>query len=139
MEKGVRPFSMLTFPAGTTLCLESEPEQHERIEGLAGNMEELSDYQVTRSRHEEFYQIGFFYKSSTGRVASHGRRQMRSKYSHSFLDRERGTSGPVFRDLERGKSARASSYEYDNLSELDRVRNEERDDFSETVEVFERD
>jgi hypothetical protein len=27
---------------------------------------ELRDYQVTKSRHEEFYQIGFFHKSSTG-------------------------------------------------------------------------
>jgi hypothetical protein len=91
---------------------------------------------VTRSRHEEFYQIGFFHKSSTGRVTSHGRHQMRSKHT---LDWKRGTSGPVFWDLERGESARASPYEYDNLSELDGVRNGERDDVSETVEVFERD
>jgi hypothetical protein len=32
------------------------------------------------------------------------------------------SSGPVFRDSEKGNSARASSYEYNNLSELDRVR-----------------
>jgi hypothetical protein len=129
--KGVRPFSMLTFAAGTTFCLESEPEQHERIEGLSGNMEELSDYQVTRSRHEEFYQIGFFHKSSTGRVTSHGRHQLRSKHGR-FTKQRTGISGFGIR-----KSARASSYEYVNLSELDSVGNE-GDDISETVEVFER-
>jgi hypothetical protein len=64
---------------------EFETEKHERIEGIAGNMEKLRDYQVTKSRHEEFYQIGFFHKSSTGRVTSHGRYQMRSKHGRSLF------------------------------------------------------
>jgi hypothetical protein len=39
----------------------------------------------------------------------------------------------------RKVSTRSYLRENDNLSELDRVRKEERDDVSETVEVFERD
>jgi hypothetical protein len=44
--------------------------------------------------------------------------------SCGFRDRERRTSGLVCRDLDTGKSARTSSYEYDNISELDIARNE---------------
>jgi hypothetical protein len=39
------------------------------------------------------------------------------------------TSGPVFRELEIRKSAR-DEYEYGIPSELDRIRNEGRDDIS---------
>jgi hypothetical protein len=49
---------------------------------------------VTKSR-QEFYQIGFFHKSSTG--GSHRSASDEEKHSRSFLDRERGTSGPYVR------------------------------------------
>jgi hypothetical protein len=75
---------------------------------------------VTKSR-QEFYQIGFFHKSSTG--GSHRSASDEEKHSRSFLDRERGTSGPYVRIWkEEGQHSVFEHLEIDNLSELDRVR-----------------
>jgi hypothetical protein len=53
--------------------------------------------------------------------------------------RARGiTNGPVFRDPKTGNAARAGSYEYDILVELDGIQKEEGDVISDTVDVFER-
>jgi hypothetical protein len=48
------------------------------------------------------------------------------------------SSGPVFRNFEKGTAARANTYEYDILLELDTIQKEGRDIISETVDVFER-